>query len=119
MSSVKLVLMLAARHLRARPGLHAIAIMGVLIGVFALVLMDAIMRGIRTRFQDQLVSTSAHIILRPSRLSALQSVVSAQMETPGVVLVRHEAPRHQDSRLLRGQDLVNAVAASPGVSAAC
>ena len=81
----------ARRHLSGQGGLASttavVAIVGIALGVSALVAVTAVMSGYQQEVQDRILSTNAHLVVRKYGIdfTEYQDIIDRSLEVPGVL----------------------------------
>jgi len=115
---VRVVRFIAVRHLTARKRQTIIAILGMTLGVAALVTMAAIMRGFQTKFITEITRISAHVEVKDEELSQERSLAERAFGPGQLVHVIHARGANEIRRIKRPFEIVRAAMALPCVEAA-
>lgn len=118
LASLRTVLFLAARQLWARKLLNGIAVGGVTLGVFTLIVMNGIMAGFQQKFTLSIIKISPHVVLFDTELRPQASILARYEGTFVAAHVSHESPPDRQSQIKRPQEIVRALEAMPEVEAA-
>ncbi len=116
--ALRTVLFLAARQLWARKLLNGIAVGGVTLGVFTLIVMNGIMAGFQQKFTLSIIKISPHVVLFDTELRPQASILARYEGTFVAARVSHESPSDRQSQIKRPQEIVRALEAMPEVEAA-
>ena len=121
MNPLRLLLRIALRQIRYRKMLSFIAILGVALGVMALVVMNAIMKGFQERLKEQLIGASAHVALEAERVADDTRLLEGWVPGPGEILahVSHHAPSDRPARISEPFELARSLEHLPEIEAAC
>jgi lipoprotein-releasing system permease protein len=118
LASLRTVLFLAARQLWARKLLNGIAVGGVTLGVFTLIVMNGIMAGFQQKFTLSIIKISPHVVLFDTELRPQASILARYEGTFVAARVSHESPSDRQSQIKRPQEIVHALETMPEVEAA-
>ena len=115
---MSVVRFIAGRHLTSRRRQTAIAIIGMMLGVTALVTMTAIMRGFQTKFVNEITRISPHVEVKDEDLVPERSLAERAFGRQPLAHVIHNRTTDQARRIKRPSDISRAALALPGVEAA-
>jgi lipoprotein-releasing system permease protein len=115
---VSLLLFMALRQLWARRGLNATAICGVALGVFMLILISAVMRGLQAKFLTNMTKASAHVTVLDKELRPEPPMLARFEDALVATRVSHENPSDRQTRVRRPDETVRMLERLPGVVAA-
>jgi lipoprotein-releasing system permease protein len=118
LASLRTVLFLAARQLWARKLLNGIAVGGVTLGVFTLIVMNGIMAGFQQKFTLSIIKISPHVVLFDTELRPQASILARYEGTFVAARVSHQSPSDRQSQIKRPQEIVHALETMPEVEAA-
>lgn len=118
LASLRTVLFLAARQLWARKLLNGIAVGGVTLGVFTLIVMNGIMAGFQQKFTLSIIKISPHVVLFDTELRPQASILARYEGTFVAAHVSHQSPSDRQSQIKRPQEIVHALETMPEVEAA-
>jgi lipoprotein-releasing system permease protein len=114
---MKAELFIAARQLWHRRLLNSIAVLGVTLGVLALIAITGIMRGFQTKFLDTILATSPHVVMYDQTLGESRAVVDTLLGGPSVTHVTRQASTDRQQQIIRPRETVAAIRSLTGVSA--
>ncbi len=115
---MSVVRFIARRHLTSRRRQTAIAIVGMMLGVTALVTMTAIMRGFQTKFVNEITRISPHVEVKDEDLVPERSLAERAFGTKALAHVIHNRTTDQARRIKRPSDISRSALGLPGVEAA-
>jgi lipoprotein-releasing system permease protein len=115
---VSVVRFIAGRHLTSRRRQTAIAIVGMTLGVTALVTMTAIMRGFQTKFVNEVTRITAHVEVKDEDLVPERGLAERAFGPKALAHVIHNRSTDQARRIKRPTDISRAALLLPGVEAA-
>jgi lipoprotein-releasing system permease protein len=116
---MRLLVFLAVRQLWARKGLNGVAMGGVALGVFALVVMRAIMIGFQQEFKDNVLRAADHVVLHDRRLLPEKSILEQRYAGPVLANVSHDLMISRERGISRPADTAEMLESLPGVAAVC
>lgn len=114
----RVVLFIALRQLWDRKLLNGIAILGVLLGVVVLISINGIMQGFQTKFLENILKISPHVIIFDKQLRPAPPLLVRYTDDFVAARVSHESPSDRQLRISRPNEIVRALERMPNVSAA-
>ena len=112
------ILFVSFNQLWERRGLNSIAMGGVTLGVFVLVLMSGILRGFHQKFLDAILAISPHVVLLDTELRPARSMLEQRTTRPVVAEIAHQAPSERQSRITHPYEVCQALREMPNVVSA-
>ncbi|MFO0662793.1 MAG: ABC transporter permease [Polyangiaceae bacterium] len=113
-----LVLSMAFRQLRARPGLTAVASLGVALGVLALVVTAALLWGAKLQFEAVILKVSPDVTVRDEVEADSRSLWErAEGSNAPMVELHHASPSNHTGRIKAPDEFMDALRAWPDVAA--
>jgi len=110
-------LFIAWRQLWHRKLLNSIAVLGVMLGVLALISITGIMRGFQTKFLDTILQVSPHVVVLDTELGEKRPVIDLLLGGPSATRVVHQTPTDRQRRIARPTESARALARLEGVEA--
>jgi lipoprotein-releasing system permease protein len=111
-------LFIAWRQLWHRKLLNSIAVLGVMLGVLALISITGIMRGFQTRFLDTILQISPHVVVLDTELGEKRPVIDLLLgDSPSATRILHQTPTDRQRRIARPTESARALSRLEGVEA--
>jgi lipoprotein-releasing system permease protein len=114
---MKAELFIAARQLWHRRLLNSIAVLGVTLGVLALIAITGIMRGFQTKFLDTILATSPHVVMFDRALGENRPVVDMLLGGASATHVSRQSSTERQQQIVRPRETVAAIRSLVGVNA--
>lgn len=113
-----LILRMALRQLRARPGLTFVASLGVALGVLALVVTAALLWGAKLQFESVLLKVSPDVTVRDEEQSDSRSLWERAEDAPKVMVeLHHASPSAHSGRIKAPDEFLATLRGWPSIAA--
>jgi lipoprotein-releasing system permease protein len=113
-----LLVRMALRQVRARPGLSGVAAGGVVLGVLTLVVTASLLWGAKLQFEAVILDVSPEVSLEDREFVDTRSIVERNAAGPVAVEVRHASPMTREGRIAAPEEVMRELRAMPEVLAA-
>jgi lipoprotein-releasing system permease protein len=112
------VVFISWKQLWDRKALNSIAVGGVTLGVFVLIVMSGILNGFHQKFTEAILAISPHVVVFDTELHPASSMLESWARHPVVAHIVHQGPSDRQARMRRPNELARSLRRMSGVTGA-
>jgi len=115
---LRTIVFIALRQLWDRKLLNGIALGGIALGVFTLVVMHGVMEGFERKFTTSILKATPHVSISDTELRPAPPLLNRLEGADVVARIAHQSPRERRSRIKRPDEILLAMRGMPEIEAA-